>query len=340
MLNNDLYFKLQTVFGKVRIAKDNSPAVFTVDDQGWGKLTQGGEEYRICCPFCGDTRFRLYLSYLYCSSVSRDGKDVRFGNGLAWCFNETKCMDSSENRQQLRDMLDMPEFALFGTTGTTEIKTVVYPKLLIPLLDLSKYHHAIEYLHSREIDIEYAASKNIAYCPFDMEMPLASDRLFIPVYTMDGQFIGGQFRQLNKSGDDITPKYWSLPHSRFNTTFYNIQSAVGKKLVVVTEGVFDALRVGDCGLATLTFGLSTAQEMLLGCFWPEIVFVLDSDIPKNKEHEKQLSRCKNKLLHASDRLRERGKKVTVIDYLEPGKDPADYSSEELFKIIEEARLNG
>ena len=57
----------------------------------------GGEYYRINCPYCSDTRQRLWISYRWAEVDPRTRSELLH---LAICFNED-CIDSYEVRQDL-----------------------------------------------------------------------------------------------------------------------------------------------------------------------------------------------------------------------------------------------
>ena len=68
-LNPGLYRRLQLNFHRVKFADEGTAmqAQGVLDAAGDKQLifTQSGEYYRICCPYCNDTRFRLYVSYMF-----------------------------------------------------------------------------------------------------------------------------------------------------------------------------------------------------------------------------------------------------------------------------------
>lgn len=76
------------------------------------------------------------------------------------------------------------------------------------------------------------------------------------------------------------PKYMTMPGLDKRTVLWNFDNARKSELVVVTEGVFDALRVGLCGVATLGKQVSDQQIALLQQYWRCIVVLLDPDADK------------------------------------------------------------
>ena len=91
-LNPRLFRALQATFrGGVEIANQGQrrSVVYLPDWRHGGKLTahpsDSGEEYRVNCVFCNDTRKRLYFSYQWGERDPRTGQDNLH---LVHCFNE------------------------------------------------------------------------------------------------------------------------------------------------------------------------------------------------------------------------------------------------------------
>lgn len=98
VLNPVLYQRLVELFGSVKVANAGQSAT----------PFSGGEQYRVCCPYCNDKRHRLYISHLYATSEHR---------GLAYCHNETHCLDRPDNRDDLYERI--VSGALFAVSKPT-----------------------------------------------------------------------------------------------------------------------------------------------------------------------------------------------------------------------------
>src|ERR1035437_3488069 len=66
-MNPTLYRRLQRRFGEVLVSKEGSTmsahVVSGVDGKPRLQVTDRGEEYRVSCPYCHDTRKRLYIAH-------------------------------------------------------------------------------------------------------------------------------------------------------------------------------------------------------------------------------------------------------------------------------------
>lgn len=173
------------------------------------------------------------------------------------------------------------------------------PGELVPLHLLPDSHQAVVYLRNRGIDPSYAEKiYGIAYCQrgkrFAGGVFDTSNTIAIPIYE-DGRTIGWQCR-LMYSPDGLTdeecavmgfakkpdgryirpPKYFTSPGLRKSSVLYNGDWAANSGVVVVTEGVFDAISVGLCGVAT--FGKQVSDEQIRRlCRWRLVILLLDPD---------------------------------------------------------------
>ena len=91
VLNPVLYARLVELFDEVRISHEGIEAtpgvVMVVGGQRVSIGAEHGEYYSVNCPFCGDTRGRLYINHTYTRNRER-----------AVCYNETSCLTGTINR--------------------------------------------------------------------------------------------------------------------------------------------------------------------------------------------------------------------------------------------------
>ena len=66
--------------------------------------TRGGEQYAVNCPFCGDTRQRLYISHMWDTEFVQNNVRYHCSDRLMHCFNED-CVAHPENRQKIVNSL-------------------------------------------------------------------------------------------------------------------------------------------------------------------------------------------------------------------------------------------
>ena len=152
MRNTVLYNKLGALFGKVQVANEGTEQ----------------EEYRVCCPFCGDTRNRLYIN---CRWGTTDPAEQRTIKHLVNCYNE-KCVQTSVGQDSLDVMALMNRTELFSmvwgsvagiarvTAATKESNTgdgpIDWPGQVVRLdrlMEAKPDHPAVVYMQSRGFDV-------------------------------------------------------------------------------------------------------------------------------------------------------------------------------------------
>jgi hypothetical protein len=154
VLNPVLYRKLKSHFGAVKVSNKGEAficrAVAGVRDGSKQLLiSHAGEYYQVCCPFCGDTRFRLYINHMF---NRRDGHGRRM-TFLAVCYNEG-CLNKADNREHLLEIVDdtgLLEKARIrkGVEVREEAREVLWPGLCMRIDELRPSHKAVEYLAAR-----------------------------------------------------------------------------------------------------------------------------------------------------------------------------------------------
>lgn len=177
--------------------------------------------------------------------------------------------------------------------------SVTDPGEIIPLHALPSTHQAILYLKNRGFDPnELERMFGVSYCregkPFAGGLFNTSNTIVLPMYD-NGKVIGWQSRLLYNP-DKLTdeeclafgfgrkqngkfrrpPKYFTSPGLEKGKILFNKDWAVHSDVVVVTEGAFDAMAVGLCGVAT--FGKNVSDEQVAALSrWKLVVLLLDPD---------------------------------------------------------------
>jgi hypothetical protein len=293
-LNPILYERIQTEFGRVSISqagmaasKHYGPGMFISEHRIRMELDTAGEYYRISCPFCGDSRGRLWINHLF------GVEDEITGNRNLWlaiCFNEN-CLSQPGRSQELYDRLygfknanirNREIVILPGEVEAETLQEVGPPGLLLPLDKLPKRDRVITYLADRNYNInELQTVFNVSYClNADERYVMAQDRIVIPVY-MHEMLVGWQCRypaDLNWKLANI-PKYYTRPNMPRRLILYNYDNAVKYPFVVVCEGVTDVWNVGPYAVACFGKHVSAPQLKLLCDGWSDgaIVILLDGD---------------------------------------------------------------
>ena len=178
------------------------------------------------------------------------------------------------------------------------------PGTLVPLTELANDHHAVEYVRRRRLDPVYLENNyQIRYCSegrsYARGLFNTSNTLVIPVY-MGGKLMGWQSRLLydpdkvpesdcaamgfiqDPDGGYLRPpKYMTMPGMSKGSILWNYDLAVNSEIVAVCEGVFDALAIGRCAVATFGKGVSDTQCGQLATMNRKLILgMLDPDAEK------------------------------------------------------------
>lgn len=269
VLNPGLFRRLKRHFGTVKVTNQGEAMVArpVYDHGGQPRLyfDQDGEYYCVCCPYCTDTRYRLYVNHMY---GKRDGHGRRM-KFLAICFNEG-CLYEQKHEEDFREILEdtgnFLEAAKIkdGVVLPEEARTVQPPGPCITLDRLRKNHPARVYLESRDFDVDMLARRyGVSYCRKSHYF-LAKNRIIIPVLEK-GRLKGWQARfigDLDWKGpkrSELQPKYFSCPDSQFRSRcLYNWDKAVEWETLIVVEGPSDVWRFG--AMSACCFGNSLTQQ--------------------------------------------------------------------------------
>lgn len=255
VLNPVLYRKLKRHCGAVRVSNGGEAfagrRVSTADRQTRVLIEQAGEYYLVCCPYCNDTRFRLYVNHMF-GKQDRTGRKMNF---LAICYNEY-CMAKQDNLEDFIETLsdtgpieDVP--VRKGVLLPEEAREVMWPGPYKNLTELDDDHRACGYVASRGFDpAQVGRLYGVSYCT-DSHFYLARRRIIIPVFE-GGKLRGWQARYVGElpwkdksCKRNLPPKYWSCPNSKFRSRcVYNWDRMRQWQTGVVVEGPTDVWRFG------------------------------------------------------------------------------------------------
>lgn len=336
VLNPRLYQQLLRAFGEVRIANAGQPFVGSVVRSALADkaqrlhvhVTSKGECYQVCCPFCGDGRFRLWIAHRW--GTSERGIPVKFA---AICYNEQCHVKRPDFYRKMCDMLDEYIAApkrIAEAAARARIEQMVLPGNCIPFKQLAADHPAVAYLSGRGFD-QNALSEDWEVMWRTGGSALGhAYRIIIPIYAMDQKdtrvLVGWQSRYFDvdvhgpKPPSKEIPKYMTSPGLRKSAVLYNGWRAAAGPLAVVGEGPLDAIKAGPyVGVAILGKSASLAQESLLWTGWlargAPVIVMLDNDANDTA------SKLKARL---------GGRGGTVLRVQAPhGKDPGDCTTAEI-----------
>lgn len=278
--------------GNVRVINGGVPNHTDFIDDPSAKLgkrlnsMEYGETYVTHCPYCGDTRWRLYINHMW-------GYQSEVTGTMNWwlikCFNEEDCFADYERRLEFYHRLSVDTY--FGLTAPQDILVKVSPKKHINQLSkailpgnvtnlnrLVPSHPARLYLESRDFDPdELARTYDLSYCHESLpEFSMALNRIIIPIYK-NSELVGWQARILGDSRGKSVPKYYTMPGMRKSQILYNLDNAKQYPYAVLVEGPSDVWRYGPEAVATLGCNISTTQQELLIKHFKAVVILLDGD---------------------------------------------------------------
>lgn len=291
-LNPSLYGALKGRFGTVKISNEGCRYRARPYMSGGRKREQKvdpGEQYRVCCPYCNDKRYRLYVSYMW---RTLDGNGRMSYRGMAHCQNEKCSMEGLED--ELRVYVRLRTTVMHRPTDeplvmtAEDFKEVTLPGTCVPLNMLPVNHAAIRYIEGRDFTWqELHETWGVQFCTHaeqDQEgfIPgtkihagLVRNRLIVPICWL-GKQIGWQSRAINEHSE---PKYYTMPGLPKSRILFNGDRAKEHKFGVVVEGVFDAFRVGTRAVALLGKNMSVPQRELAHAYWATgaLCVMLDAD---------------------------------------------------------------
>lgn len=335
LLCPQLYKRLQARFATVTVANSGEALVGRVRRRVCSTgikpvfdIVSPGEYYRVSCPYCPDTRQRLWVNHMFGQPDPADTR--RTLNWLAVCYNEG-CLTEWARRIQLEDLLfgacnrtaRATQFAVSrGTVDVGVLRETRLPGQVIRLDELSYDHMACQYLLARGFDpVRLAREYGVVFCvDADAMYPAASQRIIVPIY-MHGKLVGWQGRwpaDLDWKSQGI-PKYYGLPHMPKRLMLYNYDNAKAFDVCIVVEGVTDVWATGDPAVALLGNRIHPMQRKLLLEFTGGIVIMLDPGVVVTEED-----------LNVFRRQFE-GRVATVA--LPDGVDPGELSEGELWNRI-------
>lgn len=300
--------------------------------QELGESKDAGTQTRFCCPFCGEHKHKFYVDkdrgLWICFKCSEKGNPVSFVTNY-YGVNYPEAVDILANydydvenerdnkytpQQYGADLSEEEQLLLFITREGEpfeEKKEIRYTcpspptncKTLIANFNNPEAYPFFQYLMGRGVTLEQIKQHNISYVTYG-EVGLVDGRKMnlinhLVFYTMD---------------DDNKPLYWntrSIDPSPFiksfnapskemeyskNNTIFNLNNAKKSGRIVVQEGVFDAMTVGDSGVATFGKKVTDAQVDLLSgaanTYNIPIYMFLDEDASKEMTKTAQVLQSK------------------------------------------------
>jgi hypothetical protein len=348
MRNNLLYQKLTARFGNVLIAKEGAE----------------DEQYRICCPFCGDSRYRLYID---CRWGVLDPISGRKNTHLVKCFNEDCVHATQDDPMSYQDHLDnrneLLETVYRGLSGLAELAppTVVvtntgpldWPGKVIRLDRLYRKrpnHPAVVYMKKRGFDpVRLGEEYGFVFCDTveEQRYSMALGTILMPIYkngemySWISRYIGDEIGGVPISKTKLK-KYYNCPGRPLSSVGYNLDRVLCYSTIVIVEGILDCVKTGP--FATCLFTKSISRELKkrivrgLAEYGEDAAVIVMLDPEQDaKEKEKGVPHHIEKVAAA---LEEYIPNVLRV-YLPNGRDPGGMRHEEIMReITKTARKTG
>lgn len=250
------------------------------------KIEHSGEQYRLNCPFCTDTRRRLYINHRwgYYDPITHSSN-----LHLAYCHNE-KCMQETGRYTTLHSMVysdfmhEANDELLDGNRAQTVDVIARWPGQLRAINQMPLGLDACQYLLQRGYDLdELANTFNVTYClEADSCYPRARGRIIIPIYTA-GELKGWQARYVGIPPSKDVPKYVSMTGMKKTRLLYNMDVARKYPYVVLCEGPTDVWRFGPEAVALFGKSISNYQLGVITQLWKKVYIALDGDAPEEAQ---------------------------------------------------------
>lgn len=320
MLNEKLYKAIAYVFRQtprivnegVRASIDFPPPVVSM----YNTVTtlehtrvKGGEQYYICCPFCGDTKFHMNFSYLWDTDLTIGPTTYHCSSSLFNCYRR-HCQDIPQNRQSVVESLrramgddniiksvEISEEIVDNSNESRISNQVPLPAGLKSITDPTIPYYVRNYwLGERKYtidDLEHFGVK-FAYLNYPVKAgaPVCRQMVTIIPVVQDDEYWFYQIRLIPIGGDssngyekdqlgDELPRYIIPRGSKKSWALYNIDRAEYQPTVYILEGPTDVWRVGDAGIARFGKTLSAAQinQIKIKLNGKRLVIVPDMDDP-------------------------------------------------------------
>lgn len=288
-LNPKLYSALHRAFGAVRVS--NRGEAFRARrgrDPNTGRprldIDQEGEFYIVSCPYCNDSKFRLYVHHQW---DQRDayGRPMRY---LAYCFN-ADCLRDEHNADDFKLRLEFPPGKVRpGKVIPPELRAVTLPGPTTPLHELPPDHPAVRYVRDdRGLDpVRLGRAWGVGYCEHSRHF-LASRRLIAPAYdgaklmVWQARFVGElPWKSKADRAHELPPKWFTCPGAHKSKWLYNLDPASKFKTGVLVESPSTCWAGGPQLCGSFGKSLSATQADLLAARFPagtSVVLLWDPD---------------------------------------------------------------
>lgn len=330
---------------------------FLTEELGQPKENTIGE-LRYCCPFCGESKYKFYVKQsidstnglYHCKKCDEAGNPITFMKTY-YGVNGKQAVDLLDSkgidieRQELiqynNDELTETEKLILMMRGVENYSSYVKkkpPKLPIGYklikdnLNNKEIKPFLLYLKKRGITMEQIIEHNIAYIinghcyaespTGEKKKIILKNSVIFFTYNSRGEYLYWNTRSIepNPYLKSINAPAKENELGKRDVIF-NLNRAIKEKMVVINEGVFDALTYRQYGIATFGKQVTEEQVLLLRENIPlttPIMIMLDSDAVESS-------------IQLASRLYKTHKRVYIIPHGD--KDANDLGTKEAFKLL-------
>ena len=275
------------------------------------KSIKGGEQYAVCCPYCNDKRYRLYVSHLWNVRIPYGGSEYVCSDSLIRCFNQ-ECVDIRHpaNRTDvmtklnnlLGDSVALDMASVVTNDATSDMSEmanqVPLPDQLMDIMDprvpdYTRDYWFVERRFSAGTLRDYGVKFTYLKFPIQAGAPVMLQPVtVIPVFQYGDYWfyqlrlipINGQVwrgYECNQLGVQY-PKYYIPRGARKSWCLYNLDEASKYQQIAIVEGTTDVWRLGGKAVAKFGRSLSAAQRGILQRYFAgkDLILVPDADDPQ------------------------------------------------------------
>lgn len=256
------------------------------------RYTGSESEIHICCPVCGETRYRLYINLttgqIYCHNCQFKGTVVnliQFIEGISYTAARERFNIFKGNIILPDNVEDALEKRLMGKeVPEVQKRSVPLPEefQLISSSTNMVAQRAERYLVKRGITQKQIDQHRIGICATGQY----ANRIIIPIY-QDGELKFWVARAMSSKVKlkERSPSNLFYQYGKSEVIFNLDQAASKYHSAVISEGIFDALSWGGIGISLLGKSLYDAQFNLLLSYRDQLsdglYVALDADAEKD-----------------------------------------------------------
>lgn len=218
---------------------------------------------------------------------------------------------------RLETLIGLAEFDDLAEVKKDNLKEIEPLPAMVPFYEMDLMHPLFGWLTERKLGATGLSDYGVMYCHKGKHWK----RIIFPFFGPLGEYRGFQGRYISNDVPEKISKWTTARGTKKSQMLWNFDRVMAvQNWCVLTEGIFDALRLRDMSVAMLGKKPSNVQRELLEYF-KHIFIMLDSDATEDAYKM------------APELVEEAAFRVTVIPLLKG--DPDEYEPDELVeKIIE------